>query len=87
MGTAPFDGYGHGRCAAREDGALVERLLLGPGPAYTAVIDRSAVERTVREWRAGAPHHNLLLALVMLELWLSEYLPRALSSVPAIAAA
>ena len=47
------------------------------------MIDRSAVERAVREWRAGAPHHNLLLALVMLELWLSEYLPRALSSVPA----
>jgi asparagine synthase (glutamine-hydrolysing) len=70
-----------------DGGALVDRLLLSPEPAYAAVIDRSAVERAVREWRAGAPHHNLLLALVMLELWLSEYLPRALSSVPAPAAA
>jgi hypothetical protein len=42
------------------------------------VIDRSAVERAVREWRAGhAGRANLLLALVMLELWLTEYLPRA----------
>jgi asparagine synthase (glutamine-hydrolysing) len=70
-------------------GALVDRLLLAPEPAYAAVVDRSAVERAVREWRAGrAGNANLLLALVMLELWLSEYLPRATAvSTPVPAAA
>jgi asparagine synthase (glutamine-hydrolysing) len=68
-------------------GALVERVLLAPDPAYAAVVDRSAVERAVREWRAGrAGNANLLLALLMLELWLSEFLPRA-TSVPVPAAA
>jgi asparagine synthase (glutamine-hydrolysing) len=59
-------------------GALVDELLLAPDPAYAAVVDPAAVARAVREWRAGRGEHaNLLLALVMLELWLGEYLPRA----------
>jgi asparagine synthase (glutamine-hydrolysing) len=69
-------------------GALVDRVLLAPDPAYAAVIDRGAVERAVREWRAGrAGNANLLLALLMLELWLTEYLPRATSAAPVPAAA
>jgi hypothetical protein len=35
------------------------------------------VERAVSEWRGGRGHENLLLALMMLEVWLGEYLPRA----------
>jgi asparagine synthase (glutamine-hydrolysing) len=67
-------------------GELVDRLLLAPEPAYEAVCDRAAVARIVREWHAGrAGHANLLLALVMLELWLGEYLPRATATVPASA--
>ena len=63
-----------------DDGALVDERLLGPDPAYLSVLDRGAVERVVREWRGGqAGHANLLLALVMLEVWLAEYLPRAVS--------
>jgi asparagine synthase (glutamine-hydrolysing) len=69
-------------------GALVDRLLLDPDPAYGVVVDRTAVARAVSEWRAGRGRHdNLLLALVMLELWLTEYLPRATAPVPARAAA
>jgi asparagine synthase (glutamine-hydrolysing) len=69
-------------------GALVDRMLLGPDPAYAAVVDPAAVARAVREWRAGrGGNANLLLALVMLELWLSEYLPRATAPVPVPAAA
>jgi asparagine synthase (glutamine-hydrolysing) len=69
-------------------GALVDRLLLDPDPAYRVVVDRTAVARAVSEWRAGRGRHdNLLLALVMLELWLTEYLPRATAPVPARAAA
>jgi asparagine synthase (glutamine-hydrolysing) len=69
-------------------GALVDELLLADDPAYAAVVDRDAVARAVREWRAGDTRHtNLLLALVMLELWLREYLPRALDRTPLRAAA
>jgi asparagine synthase (glutamine-hydrolysing) len=69
-------------------GALVDQVLLGPDPAYAAVIDRDAVARAVAEWRGGrAENAKLLLALVMLELWLAEYLPRALAPAPERAAA
>jgi len=69
-------------------GALVDCLLLAPAPAYGAVVDRAAVARIVREWRAGrGSHANLLLALIMLELWLGEYVPRAIDPVPLSAAA
>ena len=59
------------------DGALVDDLLLAPGAAYERVLDRGAVERAVAEWRAGRGPSNLLLALMMLEVWLGGYLPRA----------
>jgi hypothetical protein len=69
-------------------GALVEQLLCGPEPAYAEVIDPAAVRQAVAEFRAGrAENAKLLLALVMLELWLGEYLPRALRSAPLVAAA
>jgi asparagine synthase (glutamine-hydrolysing) len=69
------------------DEALVNRLLLAPDPAYASVVPRSAVERVVREWRGGrAGNAKLLLALVMLELWLTEYLPRAQTPVARLAA-
>lgn len=64
-------------------GSLVDSLLLDPEPAYGDVLDRAAVARIVHEWRAGrAGHANLLLALIMLELWLGDYLPRASAPVP-----
>ena len=62
------------------DGALVDELLLGRDPAYERVVDRAVVERAVSEWRAGRGHANLLLALMMLEVWLGGYLPRALAA-------
>jgi asparagine synthase (glutamine-hydrolysing) len=77
-----------GSWLAAADGALTREVLLRPDPAYAAVIDQRAVHRTVAEWRAGgAGHDKLLLALVMLELWLSEYLPRALAPAPGRVAA
>jgi asparagine synthase (glutamine-hydrolysing) len=69
-----------GSWVAAGDGSLVEQLLLDPDPAYAAVLDRDVVERVVMEWRGGRRSHaNLLLALMMLELWLGEYLPRAMA--------
>jgi asparagine synthase (glutamine-hydrolysing) len=61
-----------------EGGALVDELLLDPNPAYGAVLERDTVARAVGEWRGGrGGNANLLLGLMMLELWLREYLPRA----------
>jgi hypothetical protein len=52
------------------------------------VVDPGTVRRAVTEWRGGrAEHSNLLLALVMLELWMGEYVPRAMTSVPSRIAA
>jgi hypothetical protein len=58
----------------------VRRLLLSDDPAYAAVVDPGTVRKAVGEWRGGrAEHSNLLLGLVMLELWMTEYLPRAMT--------
>jgi hypothetical protein len=40
------------------------------------------VRRLVGDWRAGARRHSrAILALVMLELWLRDFLPRAFAGV------
>ena len=45
-----------GAWVGADDGALVDELLLGPDPAYAAVLDRGAVERAVaRVARRAAP--------------------------------
>ena len=68
---------------ADDDGAVVREILLAPEPALARVLDMDAVHAAVADWRAGdsslAP---LLLALIMLELWLGEYLPRAFAKAP-----
>jgi asparagine synthase (glutamine-hydrolysing) len=65
------------------DGALVDQLLLDPNPAYATVVDRGAVERAVAAWRGGGgAHANFLLAMMMLEVWLRDYLPRAITRDP-----
>ena len=70
------------------DGALVDQLLLARDPAYAAVVDPGTVRSAVVEWRAGrAEHSNLLLGLVMLELWISDYLPRAMADTTSLRAA
>jgi asparagine synthase (glutamine-hydrolysing) len=83
-----FFGNSVGSWVGAAGGALVDRVLLGPDPAYAAVIDPSAVRRAVAEWRAGRTgNEKLLLALLMLELWLSEFLPLAMTPVHERAAA
>jgi hypothetical protein len=62
------------------EGAVVDRVLLASDPAYAQVLDPAAVRRAVSEFRGGrAENAKLVLALVMLELWLGEYLPRAMA--------
>jgi asparagine synthase (glutamine-hydrolysing) len=71
-----------------ERGAVVDQMLLSRDPAYSAVVDPRVVHEAVARWRGGAREHaNLLLAMVMLELWLTDYLPRALAPAPVRAAA
>jgi asparagine synthase (glutamine-hydrolysing) len=63
---------------AADDHAVLRRVLLNPDARYGEVVSRSAVESTVAEFRAGAGDRaQFLLGMVMLETWLSSYLPRA----------
>jgi asparagine synthase (glutamine-hydrolysing) len=66
---------------AADDAAIVEQTLLAPGARYAEILDRTVVERHVRDWRAGAcDRSEFLLALVMLEVWLSSYLPQSFAA-------
>ena len=70
---------------AQIEGAVGD-YLLAPNPCYAEFLDQFAVRRLVDAHVSGADrsHLHLLLAILMLEVWLSEYLPRA---VPDVAAA
>jgi asparagine synthase (glutamine-hydrolysing) len=63
---------------AQADGVIAD-YLLAPEPRYGGFIDRSAVARLVAGHADGTDrrHGRLLLSLLMLEIWLAEYLPRA----------
>jgi asparagine synthase (glutamine-hydrolysing) len=64
--------------SAQTDGVISD-YLLAPSPQYAEFIDRSTVERLVTAHANGTDvsHGRLLLSLLMLEIWLAEYLPRA----------
>jgi asparagine synthase (glutamine-hydrolysing) len=52
--------------------------LLAPSPHYAEFLDRGAVERLVTSHREGrAIDVHLLVAILMLEIWLATYVPRA----------
>ncbi len=59
---------------------LVGDYLLAPEPKYAEFLDRACVEGMVTAQANGTDrrHGRLLLAILMLEIWLSTYLPRAL---------
>jgi asparagine synthase (glutamine-hydrolysing) len=58
----------------------VKDHLLDPGARYTEFLDRHVVEQLVRSHREDgrAELGQLLLSILMLEVWLSSYVPRAL---------
>ena len=69
-------------------GGEIARYLLDPAARYGEFLDRRGVQRLVADHAAGrepgaAP---ALLAILMLEVWLSTYLPRARNPEPALAA-
>jgi asparagine synthase (glutamine-hydrolysing) len=65
---------------AQTRGAISD-YLLGPDPRYAEVLDRGEVERLVRGHASGSDTRNarVLLSVLLLEVWLSSYLPRALA--------
>jgi asparagine synthase (glutamine-hydrolysing) len=67
------------RWFSTQSGRDASDVLLDPGARYAAMIDRQCVERLLarqrHETRGNAGH--ALLTVLMLELWLSTFLPRA----------
>jgi asparagine synthase (glutamine-hydrolysing) len=61
------------------DGAVAD-YLLAPEPRYAELLDRSGVEALVRahgSGRATRADAEAVLTILMLEVWLSSFLPRA----------
>ena len=68
---------------AQGDGAIAD-YLLAPEPRTGEFLDRKTVAGLVRGHAAGSPDVDarLLLAILMLEIWLAETLPRAVAHEP-----
>jgi asparagine synthase (glutamine-hydrolysing) len=63
--------------AAQAEGAVADYLLAAQ-PRYPELLNRACVERLAAAHAAGDRRHGrLLLAILMLEVWLSTFLPRA----------
>jgi asparagine synthase (glutamine-hydrolysing) len=60
----------------------VDRYLLAGTPAIARFVDRPTLDGLILDHRAGRnrEHVHLLIALLMLEIWLATYLPRASST-------
>jgi asparagine synthase (glutamine-hydrolysing) len=79
-----FRGATDGWLRTQLSGALSD-YLLGPDPRYGELLDRTVVERLVREQRNGNGRNvHLLISILMLEVWLASYLPRAVAAPEAV---
>jgi asparagine synthase (glutamine-hydrolysing) len=60
-------------------GDSARSYLLDPAPRYAELLDQTAVSELARDYLDGrrASSGHLLLAVLMLEVWLSTFLPRA----------
>ncbi len=61
---------------------VIKEYLLAPDAAYGGLLERSEVERLVADHAAGSSERgteHALLSILMLEVWLSDVLPRALA--------
>lgn len=64
----------------------IRRYLMQPEPAYAAILDPDQVRNLVNRY-AAAPSKRagqLLLSILMLEVWLTTYLPRAMGTRPPV---
>jgi asparagine synthase (glutamine-hydrolysing) len=82
-----FNGAADGWLRAQLSGALSD-YLLDPNARYTELVDPREVERLIVRHRAGGDG-SVLLSILMLEVWLTSFLPRAtrLASQPVAAVA
>jgi asparagine synthase (glutamine-hydrolysing) len=64
--------------SAQADGAIAD-YLLAPSPRYAEFLDPAVVRQLVTAHAQGSDvrHGKLLLAILMLEIWLARFLPRA----------
>ena len=64
--------------AAQTRGAIADHLL-APSPRYAEFLDRATVSQLVERHADGTDTSNgrLLLSILMLELWLTSFLPQA----------
>jgi hypothetical protein len=71
---------------AAQASGVVEDYLLQAEPKYAALLEPTEVRNLVRAHAAGARGRSsrLLLAILILEIWLSSYLPRAASAAPVV---
>jgi asparagine synthase (glutamine-hydrolysing) len=69
-------------------GRSIESFLLQPEPRYAEFLDREEVQRLIRLQvsEAKGANRHLLLAILLLEIWLATYLPRALAAAPTVGA-
>jgi asparagine synthase (glutamine-hydrolysing) len=74
-----FSGASDGWLRTQLSGPLAD-YLLAPDPSYGDFVDRGEVERLVARHRETGADGGILLAVLMLEVWLSSYLPRAARS-------
>jgi asparagine synthase (glutamine-hydrolysing) len=72
-----FRGSARAWLGAQLDSAI-PNYLLDPDARYTEMLERTTVEELLQAHRDGRGNPQLLLAILMLEVWLSHYLPRAL---------
>jgi asparagine synthase (glutamine-hydrolysing) len=75
-----FNGAVDGWFRAQTSGAISD-YLLGDNPRYAELLDPREVQRLVSAQTSGrrTADAHLLLSILMLEIWLSTYLPRALA--------
>jgi asparagine synthase (glutamine-hydrolysing) len=59
----------------------VSDYLLGPSPRCAEFLDRRVLERLLADYRTGKAdrHVHLLIGILLLEIWLTTYLPRAVA--------
>jgi hypothetical protein len=56
----------------------VADYLLAPAPRYAEFLDRGCVRELVLAHRKGTTdRQHLLLSILMLEVWLADFVPRA----------
>jgi asparagine synthase (glutamine-hydrolysing) len=74
-----FRGASQGWIRSQFDGAIAD-YLLAASPAYAELLERDAVEQLLGEARRTRRSVQLALAILVLEVWLSTFLPRALAT-------